>query len=555
MTTADSASTTGKTSGVIGLRESHLQRWVAWCCFVLVLGVAVWFRVWNLDRVPGINGDEAWYGVQATSWLRGEAVSWTTPTGNPLNPFYFLPLTVVHAVWGVGVWQLRCVAALSGILAMVINFVLARRAIGLVVAVVSTFILAVLPINLAYSRFGWDASQSLLFALPVVYCPLIALRNPLLGRRWLVAGWLSFVAAVVVHPTNVFLFPLLVVPTVMIFRVALVSLRNHVCASPWRTLIYVTMALVLVAVMFLLRHWVVVAAKRLTTPSEFGLFVARYVELLSGVTIYRFIPGSLPSGSAGLIAMINVWLLNLGVCGVICLSIFGWLRRSEESTTLQRSLVAGWVLTVFGFFLVAGPGAIAPHFERYGICLIAPTVVLLSWGLGNLICISKTKSHQLAWAMTAFAICSLLGFYTLYFEEFRKTGGESHRAFRTAEHEPKALLLQHVRLAEPSMNVDPSRRLTLATSEWWTYWPLRYLALEHDDVDVVQWNNEQELQDLVDRSAEAQILFVEYVGQSTLAQVRKGLVARSQAFDELQHCDAGGLPLLTTVSPRVEETR
>ena len=102
MATAATASTTSNTNRVVDLRELFSQRWVAWSCFVLVLGVAVWFRVWNLDHVPGINGDEAWYGVQAMSWLRGEAVSWTTPTGNPLNPLYFLPLTAVHAVWACG---------------------------------------------------------------------------------------------------------------------------------------------------------------------------------------------------------------------------------------------------------------------------------------------------------------------------------------------------------------------------------------------------------------------------------------------------------------------
>lgn len=553
MATTDTEPTTSKTARVKDVRGLLSSRWVVWCSGLLVLSIAVWFRVWNLGHLPGINGDEAWYGVQAMSWLRGETVSWSTPTGNPLNPFYFLPLTAVHAVWGVGVWQLRCVAAVSGIVALLVNYILAKRAIGSVAAAVSTLVLAVLPINLAYSRFGWDASQTLLFALPVLYCPLIALKHPEVAKRWLVAGLLFFIVAVMVHPTNVFLLPLLVVPAGMNFRGELTSLWQRVDASRWRYMAFSAVVLLSVAVSFPLRYWVMVVATRIATPSEFGLFVARYVELLSGVTVYRFIPGSLPSGNAGLMRMLNVWLLNLGICGVICLSIFGWLRRSDENMSLKFALLTGWSLTVLGFFLVAGPGAIAPHFERYGICLIAPTVLVLSWGLGNLISSSKTNPQQLAWGMTAFAVCSLIGFYTLYFEQFRRTGGESHRAFRTAEQEPKESLLQQVRMIGVNPDVGSWAHTTLATSEWWTYWPLRYLSIEHDDIEVVQWNSDEELRDLVERSDQSRILFVEFVGQSTLAQVREGLVARSHPYDELQLSDAGGLPLLTTVSPYAED--
>src|SRR5882672_8140601 len=60
--------------------------------------VGAWFRVWRLDRVPGLNGDEAWSGVQALKFLHGESVSWQTPTGNPLNVFFLGPLVALHAM-------------------------------------------------------------------------------------------------------------------------------------------------------------------------------------------------------------------------------------------------------------------------------------------------------------------------------------------------------------------------------------------------------------------------------------------------------------------------
>src|SRR5262245_15822781 len=66
---------------------------------VALLAVAVWFRCRDLGNLPGVNGDEAWYGVQAELWLRGEPVAWRTPTGNLLNPLFFWPQVALHAIF------------------------------------------------------------------------------------------------------------------------------------------------------------------------------------------------------------------------------------------------------------------------------------------------------------------------------------------------------------------------------------------------------------------------------------------------------------------------
>ena len=62
-------------------------------------------------------------------------------------------------------------------------------------------LLAVLPVNIAYSRFGWDTSQTLLATLPAVYLPLLAAKEE---RSIVSDGWsgrgLVFLASLVVHP-------------------------------------------------------------------------------------------------------------------------------------------------------------------------------------------------------------------------------------------------------------------------------------------------------------------------------------------------------------------
>ncbi len=53
--------------------------------------VAPFLRVYRLDTIPGINGDEARSGVQSLWLLGGGPVDWWTPNGNPINFFFIIP--------------------------------------------------------------------------------------------------------------------------------------------------------------------------------------------------------------------------------------------------------------------------------------------------------------------------------------------------------------------------------------------------------------------------------------------------------------------------------
>src|SRR5262245_46303352 len=52
-----------------------------------VVVTALLLRIIGLGHIPGINGDEAWYGVKAQQMAAGQPVLWRTPSGNLLNPF------------------------------------------------------------------------------------------------------------------------------------------------------------------------------------------------------------------------------------------------------------------------------------------------------------------------------------------------------------------------------------------------------------------------------------------------------------------------------------
>jgi len=56
--------------------------------WLITIAIAMALRTVALGRWPGINGDEAWYGVNVQELLHGGAVFWRTGVGNPLNPLH-----------------------------------------------------------------------------------------------------------------------------------------------------------------------------------------------------------------------------------------------------------------------------------------------------------------------------------------------------------------------------------------------------------------------------------------------------------------------------------
>ncbi len=183
--------------------QSARTGWLVFNGTVLLI-VAVALRAWHLGNIPGVNGDEAWSGVQAARLLAGESVAWRTPHGNPLNLFLVLPLAALQAIFPPSFTLLRLPSLASGLAALLANYLLCRRAFDSRTATISTLFLALLPIDIAYSRFAWDASQSLLATLFVLYLPIAHCRRR--GDTASLSGWamLALALAIYIHPTNVF---------------------------------------------------------------------------------------------------------------------------------------------------------------------------------------------------------------------------------------------------------------------------------------------------------------------------------------------------------------
>ena len=387
-------------------------------------------------------------------------------------------------------WILRAPAVISGVLAVVLVYILGSRITDRSTALLSSFILASLPCAVAYSRFGWDASQTPLLRLLALY---FAFR----GNGF--AMLFSLVACLLVHASNVFLLPVLLPP----FVVALWRTESE--ASKRRLVVWMSGAIVLIIFV----TWILIArsSDRLMlvargAPSNWLRFLQHYGRLISGVSPDHFVVGPLSvesdARSDGIFWSLFLALLVLGVPRLV-------QRRQWETI----ALIVGLMLGAMALYLVAGP-EIRPHQDRYGMYLLLPTILVIASLISSLLpdsdCDGTSVLRQACLAVILLGGWALLfSFKIHYLDAIRATGGESHVTFRTAEVEPKQQAFQLIvsdlanrdpslaretstsrsGIVEPRVGGEPRRSWPVLAENWWLYWPLRFLSSRHPEIAII----------------------------------------------------------------------
>jgi len=484
------------------------ERWrlkpgeILWTLNVLaLLAAAVWFRCRSLENIPGTNGDEAWYGVVTLQMLTEGRFQPQTPTGNPLNWFFFGPLVLLHVFFPPSIALLRSVAVASGLVALVANWLFCRWVFDRRTATISTVVLAVLPINIAYSRFAWDASQSLLATLPVVYFSLAAVRFHRRRGQFVVAAVLAQIAAILVHPTNVFTG--VAILAALTTRLRRRDLQRLVPVSQLTRGAATAMIVAAVLLVSLTAYGMTASgvsrflgrmggAAELLRPQAVPHCAVLFPRLFTGGTVYRDVAGSqswwewpCAEGRAGWGGdAVLFWIV------VIVAASFLWKSWKADRRMEDRVLISIWALALAAFLLLAGPSKMTPGWQRYAICLVAPTALLVA--RGTAVFVARLSPGR---AGAALAIVSLAGWLLLadfdahYFRFIERTGGRGHLTFRTADIEPKRAALQTIlqhRHQDVAGGVAGDDATTwIVASQWWNYWPIRYLSMAENDVRVL----------------------------------------------------------------------
>lgn len=430
------------------------ERIALWAAAAVVLLVSFAFRVVDLGRIPGVSGDEAWYGVQVQEAIRGGHFERSTPTGNLLSPWHFGLLYIAHLVHPrPELWMLRLPSVISGVLLVMVAYPIMRRVAGQLAAVYAVILLACLPVNIAYSRLGWDSSHSVLVVMIGVGMVLM---------RWYLPAFAATAGAVLIHPTNILAVPIVAGPAVAEW---LARLRSPGRMRPAKYPVWLLALCSVVGVLvFILPYGPSVrgAFARLLDIRGWADFLVLYGRLLSGVTVYQYIAG--PVGPAAMAVHDAVfWLVALPLAG---LGTRQWIR---ERRWRELGLAAALVLTLMGLYVGVGLWTIRPGTERYALFCVAPSTVLAAMWLSSL-AVSRLR-RRIVTGLVVFAGCALLtGFYLDYFAAFRRTGGLSHETFWTADVEPKKAAYD---LILKESGDDP---VIIVADSWWTYQPIRYLA-------------------------------------------------------------------------------
>jgi hypothetical protein len=254
---------------------------------------------------------------------------------------------------------------------------------------------------------------------------------------------------------------------------------------------------------YLNRPWLSNAAARMIDGRQWFDFAANGARLLNGVTVYHYFSGARPFTPP----------YDAAVVIVAGIALWGLLRRASAAhRSLDAALILATAGTWLGFYAFAGPQALHPHFERWGLGLIVPATLVLARGASAWIESSPTMGWPAVAAATLVVSCWLTTFYVNYFREFATSGGRSHLTYVTAATEPKQQALD--RILEQATG---TAGIMVLAEQWWLYWPIRYLATEHPNVSVRMGLNRAPRQDLEEAIQNGRLFLVEFAETPGLA--------------------------------------
>ncbi len=163
-------------------RPIEPPRWLEWRLLVVVLGVALLFRIHHFYSFPpGLWYDEAVNGTDAIDLMKhGNHLAVWRASNNGQPTMYFYLLIASFKLFGYTMLAMRMVPVIVGLAAVAAFYLLARQLLSPAAAIAATALLAVSRYAVTFSRISWAASLVPLFATLTVYFFVRAVDT----RRW-----------------------------------------------------------------------------------------------------------------------------------------------------------------------------------------------------------------------------------------------------------------------------------------------------------------------------------------------------------------------------------
>lgn len=422
---------------------------------VAIAIAAIALRMAFLDTLPGVSADEAWYGVWVLRCLDEGVCALHTPGGSLINPFHVVLVAIFQTVIGIpSVLALRLPVLVCGLGFVAAAYGLLRAIIGRNAALIYALLVATLPIDIAYSRLGSDAAEMGLAATLVLATAL--------HSRWRLSV-VAFAASLLVHPTGVFLLPILLM------------LRLRETAEERRL---PTRNLLLTSIFFLCAAAGTAVAIGLHANLSLGLpnppfgfgyalaVMAGIVRFFSGATIAAYLSGGDPGWGADAVT---------GAVQVLAVVILAH-RIPADAQSKETATLFGVLLSLLAFGLVGGPLALAPGSERYAMVLVAPVLLVVALAMNRA---AETRPKA---AVTAAALLGTIWVATFFIADMLvmlQSGGREADATTAGYTDPKqqAAVLLAVEFA--------GRRSLVAGENWSITEPLLYFAYRTPSLRIV----------------------------------------------------------------------
>jgi len=173
------------------------------CILVAILLVAAFFRLHRLEEAPpGLQHDEVFHGHDASVVLQGaHRIYFESNAGN--EPLFVYLVAGTIALFGTNYLGIRLAAVLCGLATVIFTHLLARKAFGYRVALLTSAGLAVSFWPVFVSRVGLRAASLPPMAAAAAYFLWAGLRQPKAGRRW----WVHFALAGVSLGGTLYTYP------------------------------------------------------------------------------------------------------------------------------------------------------------------------------------------------------------------------------------------------------------------------------------------------------------------------------------------------------------
>jgi len=180
--------------------------------FIIILIIGIFARTWEFRSLPpGLNQDEASSGVDAFDLLHFGVdrngvsfpvlfISW----GSGQNALYAYTLIPAIALGGLSPFTVRLPMLISGILTLLLVYLIGKRVAGEKFGLISMFLLAISPWHIMLSRWGLESN-----ILPFIFSAgYLLLLKSTLDHRWFIPAMVCMALCLYAYGTAYVAVPL-----------------------------------------------------------------------------------------------------------------------------------------------------------------------------------------------------------------------------------------------------------------------------------------------------------------------------------------------------------